>query len=188
MDKIYRYLFNPHRRRLNFRTGNGGYSLITCDGNSTTPIRNILAVALLGAAAVLASCTHPGGSARTIEEEPPSVTYEYSGDQGLIDAMFKAEEYCRQFNAWPAAAVDDPETSGEVTFFCEQERIVREETRQSPTLPSQPTASYSYQDAQGLIDATNQAQRHCAKYGARARTLELTRGGGSNTVVFECVR
>jgi hypothetical protein len=49
--------------------------------------------------------------------------------------------------------------------------------------------NYTYRDEQTLIDATSEAQRHCAGFGAYARSSTVTTGtDGTRTVVFECVR
>lgn len=140
--------------------------------------------------AMVASCGTTGGRAIPVQETAPSVSYDYTGDEGLIDATFQAEAYCRQFNSWPTTTSMDVASGGgsTVTFVCDQTRATAYTGTQPPPLPANPTVSYSYRNDQGLIDATNQAQRHCADFGAHARSYTVTTGAdGGRTVVFECV-
>lgn len=148
------------------------------------------AVVLLAGAAV-AACGTPSGRAETIHETSPSVTFEYGDDAGLIDATFKAENYCRQFNSWPTRSGVQlgPDGRNTVTFDCAQPRTAAYTGAQPPPLPPNPTVQYTYRDERDLIDVTTQAQRYCAGFGAQARASTVTGGaGGVRTVVFECVR
>jgi hypothetical protein len=144
------------------------------------------AVILLGAS--MASCGTPSGRAEPIEETSPSVTYRYAGHEGLVDATIKAEAYCRGFNARPTTTSLD-EGDGDVTFVCDQTRSHPYSGSPTSATPSIPTVNYTYHDERSLIDATSEAQRHCAGFGADARKSTVTTGtDGTHTVVFECVR
>jgi hypothetical protein len=154
-----------------------------------TRLAQSAAVLVLGAA--LAACGTPSGRAEAIQETAPSVTFEYKGDKGLIDATFKAENYCRQFNSWPTRSSVQlaPDGGNTVTFDCAQPRTAAFAGAQPPPMPPNPTVQYTYRDERDLIDATTQAQRYCAGFGADARASTVTDGaGGVSTVVFECVR
>jgi hypothetical protein len=144
-------------------------------------------VILLGAS--IASCGGtPSGRAEPIQETSPSVTYRYAGHEGLIDATVKAEAYCREFNARPTTTSLD-EGDGDVTFVCDRTRIDPDSGSPTSAMPSNPTVNYSYRDERTLIDATSEAQRHCAGLGADARKSTVTTGtDGTHTVAFECVR
>jgi hypothetical protein len=152
-------------------------------------LRQGAGVILLGAS--VASCGLASGRAEAIQESSPSVTYRYIDDEGLVDATIKAEAYCRQFNAWPTTASLDQATDGDgnVTFVCDQTRSSTYTSSQTRSKPPYPTVNYTYRDDQALIDATSEAQRHCAGFGAYARSSTVTVGtDGTRTVVFECVR
>lgn len=161
--------------------------MMHCNSGGIRRIAQTGTILLLGSA--LAACAGPYGRAQTVQEDAPSVTYKYTDDEGLVDATIKAETYCREYNAWPtnAGMRVDADGSGEVTFHCNQTRAeTYAGTRQ---LPSDVTVDYTYRDERALIDATTQAQRHCASYGAEARSRTVgTTADGTRTVVFECVR
>lgn len=152
-------------------------------------IAQSLTVLLLGV--TLAACTAPSGRARAVQEDAPSVTYEFSDDQGLVDATIKAEAYCRQYNSWPTNSGTRTSTDGtrKVTFVCDQARNVAFAGNRPPELPPNVTVQYTYHDERALIDATTQAQRHCAAYGAEARSQTVTTApDGTRTIMFECIR
>lgn len=158
--------------------------------NSTTVAHLAHVVAIAFVAVAVAACG-PIRSERAvpIETDDPSVTYEYTDDEGLIDASFQAEEYCRQFNSWPSTSrVENTRgRGGLVTFHCDRQRSSEVAAQSSPQPPNT-TVTYSYHDDHTLIDATAQAQRHCASQGAYARSSTVTNRGGTRTVVFECVQ
>ena len=148
---------------------------------------NMKFAALLCSGVFLSSCGTVDNRADHVRSTPPTVTYQYSDDQILVDAIFKAEEYCLQFNAWPSAASGDSSRDGEITFVCEQERgTVR--TSETVEVLREPTIRYSYHDQAELVAATSRAQRHCARFGARARSVTLAEDEGKPIVVFECAR
>jgi hypothetical protein len=165
--------------------------MLYLDQSSTGIARRLLlsvGVVLLGASVV--SCGIPHGRAEPIQESSPTVTYSYADDEGLVDATIQAEAYCRQFNAWPTTTSLGRASDGDgnVTFVCDQTRSAAYESR-TTTMPANPTVNYTYRDEQTLIDATNEAQRHCAGFGAYARSSTVTTGtDGTRTVVFECIR
>ena len=149
-------------------------------------VTRVLLAAALGVVVVACAPTRDG--ARQIDEDEPRVTYQYSDNEDLMDASFQAEAYCRQFNAWPE--IEEVEqgrgTSGEVTFTCNREQ--QRETPRTHTLPRDPALSYNYHDQQSLIEATMKAQRHCARYGAEARSIAGGMDDQRQAVAFECVR
>jgi hypothetical protein len=153
--------------------------------------RILLCATVLAAGAAIAGCATSSGRAEPVAANPPSVTYKYSDEQGLIDASLKAEAFCRDFNSWPTAAGTHfaRDGSGEVTFICDQDRAETLAGTRPRSLPSNPTVEYTYRDEQELIEATARAQRHCAAFGAEARSTTVRAGAGSTgRVEFECVR
>src|SRR5690625_5510510 len=74
-------------------------------------------IALAAALAIVVACTHSRDGGRQVDEDNPTVTYQYSDSEGLLNASFQAEIHCRQFDAWPH--VDEVEEGrggrGEVT-------------------------------------------------------------------------
>jgi hypothetical protein len=163
--------------------------LVKLDPYATMRIA-LCATVLLGAAAI-AACATPTGRAEPVEATPPSVTYKYSDEQGLIDASLKAETYCRDFNSWPTSTGVHVEQDGarRVTFVCDQDRTETYAGARHRSMPPNPTVQYTYRDERGLIEATTQAQQHCASFGAEARSTKVSRNsGGTRTVEFECVR
>lgn len=145
-------------------------------------------IALAAALAIVVACTHSRDGVRQVDEDNPTVTYQYSDSEGLLNASFQAEIHCRQFDAWPH--VEEVEEgrggSGEVTFSC-----AHDEPRESPmgrTLPREPARTYNFHDQQSLIEATMQAQRYCARYDAEARAVIGGIDEQRQTAAFECVR
>ncbi|MDQ2075963.1 hypothetical protein [Marinimicrobium sp. ABcell2] len=152
----------------------------------TNRFSRLALVAFIGAA--IAACTPTRDDARPMEEDAPRVSYEFSNNEGLVDASFQAEVYCRQYNAWPEIEEVDQRRrgrGGEVTFTCKQERVQETESR---SLPRGSALNYNYHDQQSLIEATMEAQRHCAKHGAEARPVTNGLDEDRRSVRFECVR
>src|SRR5690625_5970277 len=58
-------------------------------------------IALAAALAIIVACTHSRDGVRQVDEDNPTVTYQYSDSEGLLNASFQAEIHCRQFDAWP---------------------------------------------------------------------------------------
>ena len=131
----------------------------------------------------LSSCASYSDRAEHVQSTPPTITYKYEDDESLIDAVAKAEEYCLQFNSWPTPIESHPDAMpGQVTFICDQNRVIGEAYE---ALPADPTVDYLYHDHESLVKATIEAQRHCARLGARAHTARVTTIDGSNTVIFD---
>lgn len=162
--------------------------MLYLDSNITGRVARSVAALLVGAA--VASCGTPAGRAVPVQETSPSVTYTFTDDQGLIDATFQAEVYCREFNSWPTSTgVHTASDGSRVTFVCDQARTAAFTGAQPPPIPPNPTVSYTYRNERGLIDATTQEQQHCTGFSAQAHSTSITTGAdGSRTVVFECVR
>jgi hypothetical protein len=141
-------------------------------------------------ASALAACTSYARPAVQTSASKPTVSYEYGGDDGLIDATRKAETFCQQYGAWPSA-VDFDKRNGEqnVTFACDQPRVVAAAPGTVVVTSPQPPLAYPYRDDRGLVEALTQAQRYCLGLNANARSTRVTNNAdGSRTVTFECER
>lgn len=135
----------------------------------------------------LAACGTTTGTAVPVEEVQPGITYEFSDDEGLVNASFKAENYCKQYNAWPRVSQLDGSrnSGGEVTFTCGSQR--EELTTVSRTSSQPRMVDYTYQNEENLVDATIKAQQACARMGAEAKLAETRVDGNKRTIFFECV-
>lgn len=144
---------------------------------------------LLGVAA-LASCSTRSRPAVETSSSKPTVSYVYGDDQGLLDATRRAETFCAQYNAWPTAAGFEARSDGRhLTFVCDQQRTSSPAPATVVMPPAPPALNYTYRDDRGLIDAVNQAQRHCMGFNANARSIRVSNNAdGSRTVSFECER
>jgi hypothetical protein len=145
---------------------------------------------LLLAGFALAACGTPREEARAVEISPPTVTFEYDDEQGLVDAALRAEEYCRQYDAWPTTTDTDTarDGGGSVTFVCDRDRRGTYTGAAGAAMPANPTVDFTYRDEQSLIEATTQAQHYCARFGAQARSSVVTTAAdGTRRVTFECV-
>ena len=145
---------------------------------------------ILLAVAALASCSTRSRPAVETSSSKPTVSYVYGDDQGLLDATRKAETFCAQYNAWPTAAGFESRSDGRhLTFVCDQQRISSPAPATVVVSPAPPALNYTYRDDRGLIDAVNQAQRHCMGFNANARSIRVSNNAdGSRTVSFECER
>jgi len=141
-------------------------------------------------AATLASCSAYSRPAVQTSSSKPTVSYVYGDDQGLLDATRKAETFCAQYSAWPTAAGFDTRSDGRhVTFLYDQPRTSSQAPATVGVPPAPPALNYPYRDDRGLIDAFNEAQRHCMEFNANARSTGVTNNAdGSRTVSFECER
>ena len=148
------------------------------------------ATVILLAAAALASCSAHSRPAVQTSSSQPTVSYVYGDDEGLLDATRKAETFCARYSAWPTAAGFDTQSDGRhVSFVCDQPRTSSPAPATVLVPPAPSSLNYPYRDDRGLIDAVDQAQRHCMGFNANARSTRITNNAdGSRTVSFECER
>ncbi len=143
------------------------------------------AAAVLATLAV-AACTSSSHSVQQVRDSNPSVTYEYVGDEELLEAQQNAAAFCSQYQA---AALPARITSGSgggsnnVVFECD------------PNLPAaappQQVAgsdlTYYYRTDQELLDASRSAHAYCADNGWQQAVPSVrTNTDGSRTVLFQC--
>ena len=152
--------------------------------------RGIACLATVLTASALVACSSSPRPAVQTSASKPTVSYEYGGDDGLIDATRKAESFCQQYGAWPSA-VDFDKRNGEhhVTFACNQPRVIASAPTTVVVPSPQPPLAYPYRDDRSLVEAMSQAQRYCLGLSANARSTRVTNNtDGSRTVTFECER
>jgi hypothetical protein len=142
------------------------------------------AAAVLATVAV-AACA-PAHTLQQVKASNPSVTYEYRGDQELLQAQQNAVTFCEQYQAAPRPArfTSGPnDGSNNVIFECD------------PNLPAAappqqalgPNLNYSYRTDQELLDASRSAETYCMNNGSRQVVSSIaTNADGSRTVMFQC--
>jgi hypothetical protein len=143
------------------------------------------AVAL--AAVAVASCTSSSSSdsLQQVRASNPNVTYEYVGDEELLQAQQNAVVFCSQYQAAPRPArITSGSTGGSntVVFECD------------PNLPTTAPPevlgsdlAYNYQSDQELLEASRNAHTYCTDNGWQQAVPSIrTNTDGSRTVVFQC--
>jgi hypothetical protein len=144
---------------------------------------NVWTVALLAAGAV-ASCGPLPSSQQPVQASNPSVTYNYRTDEELLQANRNATAYCSQYQTAPRTGniTNNPDGSKAVVFEC-----VRTTLPAQPPPPPPPSLSYTYRTDQELVQASQTAGAHCAKYGSQPMTSSMaTNPDGTRTVTFQC--
>jgi hypothetical protein len=142
------------------------------------------AVAL--AAVAVASCTSSSESLQQVRASNPSVTYEYAGDDELLEAQQNAVAFCSQYQAGPRPArIMSGTTAGSnntVVFECDPNLPT--------TAPPEVVGSdfaYTYQTDQELLQASQNAHTYCIDNGWQQAVPSIrTNSDGSRTVVFQC--
>jgi hypothetical protein len=145
-----------------------------------------IAVAL--ATVAVASCTSSSShEMQQVEASNPSVTYEYLGDEELLQAQQNAVAFCSQYGAAPRAARitsgSSDDSSNHVAFECDP-------SLPAAAPPQQVVGSdltYYYGSDQELLDASRSAQAYCTDQGwQRAVPSIRTNSDGSRAVLFHC--
>jgi hypothetical protein len=137
------------------------------------------------AALTVASCTSSSESLQQVRASNPSVTYEYVGDEELLQAQQNAVVFCSQYQAAPRPARLTSGSSGgsnTVIFECD------------PNLPTTAPPevlgsdlAYNYQSDQELLEASRNAHTYCVDNGWQQAAPSIrTNSDGSRTVVFQC--
>jgi hypothetical protein len=142
-------------------------------------------------ALAVASCTSPSSSSSSshslqqVEASNPTVTYEYAGDEELLEAQGEAVVFCRQYQSSPRPARITRAADGganNVVFECDPNLPI--------TAPPEVTGSdlaYSYRNDQELLAAWRNAQTYCIDSGRQQAVPDIrTNTDGSRTVVFRC--
>jgi hypothetical protein len=137
------------------------------------------------ATVVVASCA-PSHSLQQVKTSNPSVTYEYRGDQELLQAQQNAVTFCNQYGSAPRPARFTTGSNGQsnnVVFECDPSLATAAPRQQA----FDPNLTYSYRTDQELLDASWSAQAYCMNNGSqRAVSNTRTNADGSRTVMFQC--
>jgi hypothetical protein len=108
--------------------------------------------AVLLASVAVASCATPH-SLQQVKTSNPSVTYEYRGDQELLQAQQNAVVFCSQYQSAPRPArftTDSNGQSNNVVFDCDPSYATAAPRQQA----FDPNLTYSYRTDQELLDAS----------------------------------
>ncbi|MCJ7593042.1 MAG: hypothetical protein MUO51_16990 [Woeseiaceae bacterium] len=136
------------------------------------------------AALMIASCAFPGSSPKQVDSSNPSVTYNYSNDDQLIEANQRAITYCTRFDSFPRTKnfSQDADGNNVVVFEC----VISSLAAESPNPPNS-NLSYNYRTDQELLDASRNAQVYCVNHGSPEMSSTIVgNSNGSKTVTFRC--
>ena len=141
--------------------------------------------AVVVATVVVASCA-PSHSLQQVKASNPSVTYEYRGDQELLQAQQNAVTFCNQYGSAPRPARFTTGSNGQsnnVVFECDPSLATAAPRQQA----FDPNLTYSYRTDQELLDASWNAQTYCMNNGSQRAVSNIrTNADGSRTVMFQC--
>ena len=123
-----------------------------------------------------------------VESRPPSVSYNYSSDEGLVEANTKARAYCGQYASTASmkgTIAENRDGSKTVTFECVKTAAIIP-ARPVPPPPS-PPMEYVYRSDNELLRAIESADAYCAESGRVASTRIVTNADGSKTLTYQCI-
>jgi hypothetical protein len=138
------------------------------------------------AVAATAACAPSYQAPQEVETRPPVVSYNYSSDDGLIEANGKARAYCSQYASTPSvqgSISDNADGTKTVTFQCI--RTAAGTPVPAPAPPSPPTG-YSYRTDPELLQAIGSAEAYCARSGRTALYSIVTNADGTKTLALQC--
>ncbi len=141
---------------------------------------------LLFIAMAAAACTSTHQLAKEVGNSPPAVSYDFTSDEGLVEANAKARVYCHQYNSFPSmmgsitAGSDDAKR---VTFMC---------VKVTPIVPSITSFTatprgYAYHSDAELIQAVQSADAYCEQLGQTSWIRLTISPDGVNVLTFQCV-
>jgi hypothetical protein len=138
------------------------------------------------AAGTLVSCSASlPSSQQPVQASNPSVTYNYRTDEELLQANRNATVYCNQYQTVPRTGniTSNSDGSKAVIFECVRTAL----PAPPPSPPAPPSLSYTYRTDQELVQASQTAGAHCARYGSQPMTSSMaTNADGTRTVAFQC--
>lgn len=163
-----------------------------------SPTRNLLsagssrsalclaAVPAFFALSLLAGCSSPDSPPQQVQSSNPNVTYRYRGDNELLQANQKANDYCAQYHSVAQTAHISTESDGSktVVFDC----VAATTTVVPATQSLGSSMAYSYTSDQDLLIASQNAQAYCQANGSqRAVTTTVLNTNGTKSLTFQCV-
>ena len=147
----------------------------------------VLATAVVASACVASSDSSPH-SLQQVRTTNPSVTYDYGGDEALLQASQNAATFCSQYNATPGPARITHNPNGgtnSVVFECGPNPPTAVVTQPVAA----PNLAYSYRTDEELLAASRTAEAYCANDASHGVVSNITPNtDGSKTVTFKCVR
>ena len=148
----------------------------------------VLASALLASACVASSSNSSPHSLEQVRTTSPSVTYDYGGDEALLQAAQNAATFCSQYNSTPGPARITHNPNGgtnSVVFECGPNPPTAVVTQPVAA----PNLAYSYRTDEELLAASRTAEAYCANDASHGVVSNITPNtDGSKTVTFKCVR
>ncbi|MEX1035360.1 MAG: hypothetical protein WDZ54_05350 [Sneathiella sp.] len=138
---------------------------------------------IVATGAILASCAAQHPPPQQVDASSPTVTYKYHNDDELIQVNQRAEAYCRQYNftSRPDTFSTNSDGSKAVVFECVPTATTAANPIQNTNL------IYTYRTDQELVNASRNAQAHCANTGSDQVIASIDNNNdGSRTVTFQC--
>jgi hypothetical protein len=147
----------------------------------------VLATAAVASACVASADSSPH-SLQQVRTTNPSVTYDYGGDEALLQAAHNATTFCSQYNSTPGPAriTHNPNAgTNSVVFECGPNPPPAVVSEQAVA----PNLAYSYRTDDELLAASRTADAYCANEASHGVVSNITPNtDGSKTVTFKCVR
>lgn len=148
--------------------------------------------ALSVAAISLAACGPlRDDNAEQVSSLPPRVSYDFTTDDGLLEASAKARDYCSQYASTPSvrgSIIDSAGDRSTVTFECINPTAMTapQAVQVYPPSPATPRG-YLYRSDTELLAAIESADSYCDDYGRNASTSIETNADGTRSLSFQCV-
>jgi hypothetical protein len=129
--------------------------------------------------------------AEQVESEPPSVSYDFETDNGLLEANSKARAFCSQYASTPSVSgtiIDNPDGTNTVKFDCITTAALSAPlpVQVYPAPPAVPRG-YVYRSETELLAALQSADMYCDDFGKNASTSIATNADGTRSLSFQCV-
>jgi hypothetical protein len=140
------------------------------------------------AVAAVAACgpIHSAGP-QQVYAANPSITYNYSTDQELLQAGDRASVFCSQYQARTMRSgtiSQNPDGTNSVSFECVP---VAAPAGTVAAVPPAVPMTYSYTTSQELLTASQNAESYCLRQGKRSSATVTTNPDGTKAATFQCV-
>ena len=143
--------------------------------------------ALIAAAALAACGPIYSNGPQQVYAANPSVTYNYSTDQELLQAGDRASVFCSQYQARTMRSgtiSQNPDGTNSVSFECVP---VAAPAGSVAAVPPAVPMTYNYTTSQQLLTASQNAEAYCLKQGRRSTATVTTNPDGTKSATFQCV-
>ena len=130
---------------------------------------------------LLTACGSSSHQPTQVQASNPTVTYNYRGDQELLQANQNAATFCSQYKALPRTVrIGDSPEGRAVVFECVPSNTFAETT----FVPNTP---YAYRTDEELIDNSRNAARYCRAQGGENVVSSITTNpDGTRTATYRC--